>query len=343
VLVTGANGFIATHIVKRALETGYTVRGTVRKAENAEKLKAYFKEFGNKLDIVLVPDIIDPAAYDQALQGVTLVIHAASPLAIETSDPKNVILKPAIEGTTNVLQAVLKFPTIKRVVITSSVASVIPPNNEDLNAALDHTFTGWYLPIINGCELNSRWPAEKDFPEATLDTPFSGFFEAYALSKILAERAGWDFLKSHPEATFDIVTTLPGFVFGHNLLQTSVKETAGTNGALWKVLTTGLPFPMAYGNVHVEDVARAHVLALDRGKVPGGSRYLLVASNDPWSSALEYVKGKWPERKWAEKETVGAPIKWDASKAVTELGLGGFLSFKRQVDDVVEQLIALGA
>ena len=53
------------------------------RAENAEKLKAYFKEFGNKLDIALVPDIIDPAAYDQALQGVTLVIHAASPLAPE--------------------------------------------------------------------------------------------------------------------------------------------------------------------------------------------------------------------------------------------------------------------
>ena len=150
-------------------------------------------------------------------------------------------------------------------------------------------------------------------------------------------------MTSHPEATFDIITTLPAFVFGPNLLQTSVKETTGTNGILWKVLTTGFPFPLAYGNVHVEDVARAHVLALDHGKVPGGSRYLLVASNDSWSFALEYVKGKWPERKWAEKETVGAPVKWDTSKAVKELGLGGFLSYRRQIDDVVEQLIAFGA
>lgn len=112
---------------------------------------------------------------------------------------------------------------------------------------------------------------------------------------------------------------------------------------LWKTLTEGLPFLLFHGNVHVEDVARAHVLALDHGKIPGGSRYLLVASNDPWSSALPYVKGKWPERKWAEKETVGAPVKWDASKAVTGLGLGRFLSFRRQIDDVVEQLIAVGA
>lgn len=163
------------------------------------------------------------------------------------------------------------------------------------------------------------------------------------MSKILAERAAWDFMTSHPEATFDIVATLPAFVFGPNLLQTSVKETAGTNGFLWKILTTGLPFPLHYSNVHVEDVARAHILALDNGKVPGGGRYLLVASNDPWSSALEYVKGKWPERKWAEEETVGPAVKWDASKAVKELGLGGFMSLTKQVDDVVEQLIAVGA
>ena len=163
------------------------------------------------------------------------------------------------------------------------------------------------------------------------------------MSKILAERAAWDLMTSHPEAIFDIITMLPAIVLGPNLLQTSVKETTGTNGILWSVLTTGVPSPLANGNVHVEDVARAHVLALDHGKVPGGSRYLLVASNDPWSFALEYVKGKWPERKWAENETVGVPVKWDASKAVKELGLGGFLSFRRQIDDVVEQLTAFDA
>jgi len=197
--------------------------------------------------------------------------------------------------------------------------------------------------ITSGHRLKSRRSTEKDFPEATLETPFSGSFEAYVLSKLLAEHAAWDFMHSHPEATFDVVTTLPAFVFGPNLLQTSAKETAGTNGILWKILTTGLPFPFSYGNVHVEDVARAHVLALDHEKAPGGNRYLLAASSESWSSALEYVKGKWPERKWAENETVGTPIKWDASKAVKELGLGGFLSFRRQIDDVVEQLIALGA
>jgi len=197
--------------------------------------------------------------------------------------------------------------------------------------------------ITSGHRLKSRRSIEKDFPEATLNTPISSSPEAYIFSKILAERAAWDFMTLHPEATFDIITTLPAFVFGPNLLQKSVNETAGSNGILWNTLITGFYLPLPYSNVHVEDVARAHVLALDHGKVPGGGRYLLVASNEPWSFALGYVKGKWPERKWAENEPVGFPVKWDASKAVKELGLGGFLSFSKQIDDVVEQLIALGA
>ena len=52
------------------------------------------------------------------------------------------MIDPAINGTTNILKAVLKFPKVKRVVITSSIVCVIPPNGEDLVAALDHTFTG---------------------------------------------------------------------------------------------------------------------------------------------------------------------------------------------------------
>jgi nucleoside-diphosphate-sugar epimerase len=262
---------------------------------------------------------------------------------LQTSDPKNDVLDPAIKGTTNILKAALKFPNVKRIVITSSIASILPIKQDDVIAASDHTFTGWLLPIVSGHRLNPCWSTEKDFPEATLDTPCADSFEIYCLSKILAERAAWDLLKSHPEATFDIITILPAFVFGPNLLQTSAMEITGTNRILWGILTKGLPFPMANGNVHVEDVARAHVLALDQGKVPGGNRYLIANRSIPWSFALGYAEGKWPERKWAEKETTGARINWDTSKAVTELGLGGFLSFQRQIDDVVGQMVTLGA
>ena len=54
VLVTGANGYIAIWVVKKLLEKGYSVRGTVRAESKGTHLKEVFKEYGDKLEIVVV-------------------------------------------------------------------------------------------------------------------------------------------------------------------------------------------------------------------------------------------------------------------------------------------------
>ena len=57
VLVTGANGFIATWIVKFLLEAGFVVRGTVRSESKATRLRELFRSFGEKLEIGIVADM----------------------------------------------------------------------------------------------------------------------------------------------------------------------------------------------------------------------------------------------------------------------------------------------
>ena len=57
VLVTGANGFIAAWVVKKLLEKGYTVRGTVRSEAKGTHLKEIFKEYGDKFEMIVVEDI----------------------------------------------------------------------------------------------------------------------------------------------------------------------------------------------------------------------------------------------------------------------------------------------
>ncbi|CAK5277914.1 unnamed protein product [Mycena citricolor] len=57
VLVSGANGFLATWVVRSFLEQGYTVRGTIRSASKGANLKELFKSYGDKLELVVVPDI----------------------------------------------------------------------------------------------------------------------------------------------------------------------------------------------------------------------------------------------------------------------------------------------
>jgi nucleoside-diphosphate-sugar epimerase len=57
ILVSGAAGFIATHIIQQLLESGYRVRGTVRSEEKTPYLKSLFEKFGDALEVMIVPDI----------------------------------------------------------------------------------------------------------------------------------------------------------------------------------------------------------------------------------------------------------------------------------------------
>lgn len=57
VLVTGANGYVATWLVKTLLDHGYSVRGTVRSESKAAHLKETFKAYGDKVETAIVDDI----------------------------------------------------------------------------------------------------------------------------------------------------------------------------------------------------------------------------------------------------------------------------------------------
>lgn len=72
VLVTGANGFIASHIVDQLLLAGYKVRGTVRSEAKGEWLvKLFGEKYGpGKLDLAVVPDMAVKGAFDEAVKGI---------------------------------------------------------------------------------------------------------------------------------------------------------------------------------------------------------------------------------------------------------------------------------
>lgn len=71
VLVTGANGWIASHVVDQLLQAGFTVRGTSRDASKAEWLQDYVAEkYGSgKFEVAVVPDMSVEGAFDDAVKG----------------------------------------------------------------------------------------------------------------------------------------------------------------------------------------------------------------------------------------------------------------------------------
>lgn len=70
VLITGASGFIAAHVVDRFLEAGYNVRATVRSEKTAEKVLETYNQYANQLSFAIVPDVAAPGAFDEAVKDV---------------------------------------------------------------------------------------------------------------------------------------------------------------------------------------------------------------------------------------------------------------------------------
>jgi nucleoside-diphosphate-sugar epimerase len=103
VLVTGANGFIALYITKTLLERGNSVRASVRSQSKGHLLKQLFQSHGERLEIVVVPDMaavcvygylcslllsltsLKEGAWDEALKGVQAIEHVAT--VADFSDP----------------------------------------------------------------------------------------------------------------------------------------------------------------------------------------------------------------------------------------------------------------
>lgn len=122
--ITGATGFIGATTTLQALQAGYRVRLSVRKEAQIDKLKGIFAQYVDQIEFITTPDITKEDAFAGALKDVTHIIHAASPLAV-SPNPEDII-PPAVNGTTSILKEAAKVPSVKKLVITSSVSALMP-------------------------------------------------------------------------------------------------------------------------------------------------------------------------------------------------------------------------
>jgi|SRR5712671_1649722 len=107
VLITGANGYLATWIVKKYLEAEYSVRGTVRSLSRSAFLKDKFAYYGDRLELVVVEDITKDDAFDEAVKGVDVIVHTASPFHYKVTEPDGTIpfLPEPVFGRTGCFQS----------------------------------------------------------------------------------------------------------------------------------------------------------------------------------------------------------------------------------------------
>jgi dihydroflavonol-4-reductase len=133
VLVSGANGFVGSAVVRALLRHGYPVRALLRPSSDATNLEDLAVE-------TAYGDLLDPASLEPALAGCRGLFHVAADYRLWAPDPRR-IRTTNLRGTHNILIAANRAG-VERIVHTSSVATLglhadATPANEDTPAHLD--------------------------------------------------------------------------------------------------------------------------------------------------------------------------------------------------------------
>ena len=169
VLLTGASGFIAKRIALDLLEGGHTVRGSLRSLRRADEVRAALRphltdaETLDRLSFVEL-DLTRDAGWEAAMDGMTALVHTASPFPMAPPKDEDELIRPAVDGTLRALRAAQRAG-VTRVVMTSSVVAI----------------------EANG-KVGRETLTEADWSD--VENPRS---TPYYKSKTLAERAAWDF------------------------------------------------------------------------------------------------------------------------------------------------------
>lgn len=190
------------------------------------------------------------------------MVHIASPCPahMPAKDEEEGMIRTAVEGTLNVMRAALKHK-VKRVVITSSTAAVIDRANK----------------VPGRVIVEEEWADEHTTENS------------YSKSKILQEKAAWEYWRSIPEGErFELVALNPGNMFG----PAYKREEFATANIIRAIVTWSrvFGFPKIYYQVvDVRDAAYAHLQAV---KVPEArnQRFLIVAEGMYWEMFGIYLK-----------------------------------------------------
>ncbi|KAK8040344.1 hypothetical protein PG991_000132 [Apiospora marii] len=336
VLLTGGTGFLGYSILLDLLQHGYRVRVAARSDEKIAKVRAApsivaLDPPATQLMFVVVPDMASPGAYDEAVQDVDFIIHAAAPLHADHasvasgSDPRQqrsleeAFVTACVQGNLGILKTARdKGKAVRRIVMTSSTVAIAPTDFFSDAAAAAQRYGG--EGVIRGPDTRIPVPVP----------PYKSQLHAYCAAKTASLEAAEDFVKEKAPH-FDLISIMPSLIFGKDELATG---TDSTRMMMYRLLPDAAKNTTrdgdassdtkrgeiaAVGNaVLCTDVARAHVLALNP-EVEGNQSFVLN-TDVKWEDTVPVAKAHFPKAfesglfRLGGPEWTTVPLRWDTTK-----------------------------
>ncbi len=339
VMVTGATGYVAGWLVKKLLDEGITVHAPVRDPNNKIKINHLQKlsdESGTEIKFFKA-DLLKKGSYEASMENCQVVFHTASPFTSKIKNPQKELIDPALKGTRNVLDSVNKSNTVKRVVLTSSVAAIVG-DTKDIQ------------------DLPQKIATEKNWNvSSTLK------HQPYSYSKTLAEKEAWKINKA--QNNWDLVVINPTLVLGPGINPNITSESFN----LMKQLgdgSMGIGVPdFEIGLVDVRDLAIAHFNVAFKPDSKG--RHLINAESktflqmadmlrENYGDKLKLPKKKLPnwivilaapiigQKRKMLTRNLGYPWTVDNRKSIEKLNIK-YRPIKESINDFFDQMYENGA
>jgi nucleoside-diphosphate-sugar epimerase len=328
VAVTGASGFIGSHVTKNLVEAGYTVHACLRDASREDKT-SYLKamdETGPGSIKFFSCDLMQAkeGSYDEAFAGCAAVFHVAADLGTDRTYDRPTPQSQydsLLDATEGVLESCRKAGTVKRVIYTSSTAAVMGRGFPDREENYMYTEDDWaggsyetlderYTYTNKKGEVVNAWSVERS---------------AYAKGKVDAERYGYEFGAKNG---IDVVSVCPCHVLGPLMAKAHDTVWQHRIGLMLSGTTDFEGLGMQWNIIDVRDIAETQRLAAESDVATNGTRYMMVATDESGEPSmrmlLDLLGELYPDVNVAgdyDPPDTHLRLRARCTKAINELGL----------------------
>ncbi|OCK73399.1 NAD(P)-binding protein [Lepidopterella palustris CBS 459.81] len=338
VLITGAYGFVGSHILDQFLSIDVSVRAVVGSEAEEETLRNKFPRTSSaQLDFAIVPDedLSVPGAYDDALSATPVpfdtVVHTISANPSEEEDCFSHFVNLESDSKRALLESVNAVaPKVRRVIVTSSL----------------HSFATW----LAASEVRRTTRSTISSIQSVAATDPEYLLATCRASVDLVNDRLWKFIQNE-RPRFDLVALCAPSVCGPSIRPLrSLADLEEGNQRAWSMCNsfTIPPDGMLY-YTDVRDFAFAHVQA---ALIPqaGNRRFVISAGTMPSQAVSDIVLKHFPEL--ADRVTPPSPVNpirsemlssalVDSTPATVMLGLVRYRSVDETLTDLAKQLVEL--